>query len=36
MQARAAIRGRLSAEQKARWDQVLREMNKDSTRADGR
>ena len=34
--ARAVIRGRLSAEQQVRWDQVLIEMSKDSARADGR
>jgi hypothetical protein len=34
--ARAAIRSHLSAEQQARWDQVLIEMSRDSARADGR
>jgi hypothetical protein len=30
-EARAAIRGRLSAEQQAQWDQILVEMSKDSS-----
>ncbi len=34
--ARGVIRSRLSADQQARWDQVLIEMSKDSARADGR
>jgi hypothetical protein len=34
--ARAVIRGRLSAAQQARWDQVLLEMSRDSARSDGR
>lgn len=34
--ARAAIRARLSAQQQARWDQVLIEMSNDTARAVGR
>ncbi len=34
--ARAVIRARLTPEQQALWDQVMRELSKDSTRSDGR
>jgi hypothetical protein len=34
--ARAVIRARLTHEQQARWDQVLREMSADTARAGGR
>ena len=34
--ARGVIRGRLSAVQQAKWDQVLLEMSKDSARTAGR
>ncbi len=34
--ARGVIRGRLSAVQQAKWDQVLLEMSKDSARGAGR
>lgn len=33
-EARAVIRGRLSAEQQAQWDQIILEMSKDTARSD--